>query len=358
MRARARLVDPGQTGTDPAGDETPIVDGAVFLDASAAIRSTCELVTLRPWPSSAGDPAAPYGQELFLERGLEFGNGSTEWISLGYFRLEDVEQESAPAGALRLVGSDRMAGIVDARLMAPRQFPASSTRAAVVAELVGDVYPAAVIEWDSGSLEPIGRQLIAEEDRYAALLDVVTSAGKVCFFDYRGVLVIRDSPDTGAPVAELNAGEGGIVVTLARSLSRRGVVNAVVATGEAPDEGAPVRAVAVDAEPSSPTYFYGPFGPVPEFYSSPLLTGVSQAAKAARTILERSLGIPYRVNLSAVPNPALEPLDPVTVTYPATLTAPARSELHVLSTLTVPLIAAAPLEATTREQTLTTIGEL
>lgn len=358
MRARARLVTPGQTGTNPSGVETPIVDGAVFLDASAAIRSTCELVSLRPWPASSDDPAAPYGQELFLERGIEFGNGSTEWISLGYFRLEDTEQESAPVGALRLVGSDRMAGIVDGRLMAPRQFAATATRAAVVDELVREVYPDAVIEWDSGELVQLGRQVIAEEDRHAVLLDVVTSAGKVCFFDYRGVLVIRDAPDAGAPVAELNAGEGGVLVTLGRSLSRRGVTNAVVASGEAPDTGPPARGVAVDADPSSPTYFYGPFGPVPEFYSSPLLITDQQAANAARSILSRSLGIPYRVNLSAVPNPALEPLDPVTITYPATLTAAARSELHILSTLTVPLIAAAPLEATTREQTLATIGEL
>lgn len=358
MTARARIVEPGQTGTDPDGTDTPILDGDVELDATAKVRGTLDLTTAGVWPLSADDLFAPYGRECFVERGLRFGNGTTEWVSLGYFRLEDVEQKDAPGGVLTLAGSDRMAGLVDAELEAPVQFGESATYGDVLAQLVTQVYPAAVIEWDDDTdTRPLGRQLVAEQDRYGFLADLVTAAGKVWFWDYRGVLVIRTAPDPGAPVYELDAGAGGVLVSMARSLSRKGVYNAVVATGEGADTGDPVRAVATDDNPASPTYHAGPFGPVPRFYSSPLLTTTEQAATAASSMLRSALGLPYNVDLSAVPNPALEPLDPVTVSYPAAQRFTGyRHEAHILEKITVPLTADQALKANTREQTDIRIG--
>jgi hypothetical protein len=352
MRARARLVPAGQAGTDPDGDETPIIDGDVQLDATAKIRGTAELTTTGAWPSSASSPLAPFGQELFLERGLTFGNGITEWVSLGYFRLEDTEQE-VPAGTIRLAASDRMAGLEDGRLMAPIQYGTTAQLGAIVEQLVTEVYPAATIEWDDPAAETaaLGRQLVAEEDRHGFLDELVASLGKVWFWDYRGVLVIRDAPDPSAPVATVAGGAGGVLVQAGRELSRKGAYNAVVATGEAADTEPPARAAVVDNDPASPTYFYGPFGPVPRFYSSSMLTTDEQAENAARAMLLRTLGVPYAVDFSAVPNPAWEPLDPVSIVTPGKL-----PETHVLSSLTIPLTAADPLQAKTREQTLVSIG--
>jgi hypothetical protein len=358
MAARVRLVTPGQTGTDPDGIETPILAGDVELDSTAQIRGTLDLTTSGTWPASSSDPLAPFGQEAYVERGLRFGNGVTEWVSLGYFRLEDLEEAETPTGILRLSGSDRMAGLVDAQLEAPVQFAATATYGDVLEQLVTAVYPAAVIEWDDTSdAQQLGRQLVAEEDRHGFLEELVTALGKVWFWDYRGVLVIRDAPDPAAPVTELDAGEGGVLVSMGRALSRKGVYNGVVATGEAPDTGVPVWALAVDDNPDSPTYYHGPFGPVPQFFNSELLTTTEQAAKAASTLLAKQLGLPYNVDLSAVPNPALEPLDPVTVVYPAVPRGRLyQRETHVIEKLTVGLTADADLKATTREQTAVMIG--
>lgn len=352
--ADAYVVAPGQTGTTPTGSEVPILSGDVSLSANAAVRSTLAMETdgQGMFPTGASDLLAPYGNEVFVRRGITFGGGSVEWVSLGYFRIDSVEQDDAPDGPIRLACSDRMAGIVEARLLAPVQYAATDTYGDVLAELVEEVYPWATIEWDDATdSDPIGRSVIEEQDRFAILNELVTSLGKIWYWDHRGVLVVKDQPDPGASVWTANAGENGVLVTLSRELAREGVYNAVVATGEALDTEPPARGVAVDDNPDSPTYWEGAFGKVPRFYASPFITTDGQAATAAAAILTQNLGLPYNVDLSQIPNPALEPYDPITVAYED------RTETHIIDTMNVPLSAGAAQTATTREQTLVVIGE-
>jgi hypothetical protein len=345
----ARAVAPGQTGVDPDGTVIAIEGGDVQMDANAAIRSTLDLATDGAlWPNGAGDLLAPYGNEIFVRRGVAFGGGATEWVSLGYFRIEAPEQDEAPDGQIRIAGKDRMAGLVDARLLAPVQFPASATLSAVFGQLVGEVYPGAVIEWDDDTdTDTLSRALIAEEDRHGFLADLVTAAGKIWYWDHRGHLLIRSAPDPADPVVDVDHGQGGVLVSLSRRLTREGVYNAVVASGDGADTAAPARGVAVDGNPNSPTFWDGPFGKVPRFYGSPFITTDAQARAAAAGILGRSLGLPYAVDFSAIPNPALEPDDAVRVRY----SGERPPEIHVIERLTVPLTVEAALTASTREQT-------
>lgn len=352
MVADARIVTPGLTGVNPAGTDIPILSGDVTLDGSADSRSVLTMTTegRGMWPTRASDLLTPYGAEVFVRRGIAFGNGTVEWVSLGYHRLDTPEQDDAPDGPIRLVARDRMAGIVDGDLTAPVAFPASSSYGQVVEQLVTDVYPWAVIEWDDGDTQPIGRQVICEQDRYGFLDDLITSLGKTWHWDHRGILVIRSLPDPTAPVATVASGEGGVLVSLSRRLTRIGVHNGIVATGQGADTATPVRAVAVDLNPDSPTYWHGSFGKVPRFYSSPLITSPSQAQDAAAAMLRQALGLPYAVDFAAVPNPALEPGDVIRVRYPG------RSELHVIDRLSISLTSQAGMTASTREQTRVLIG--
>lgn len=349
----ARVVEAGQTGTDPDGTTISILDGDVELDAKAEVRSTLDLSTdgTGMWPTAASSLLAPYGNEIFVRRGITYGNGTTEWVSLGYHRIETAGQPDAPDGPIRIAGKDRMAGIVDARLLAPRQFTAGTTLSTVFNTLVGEVYSWATIEWDdSTDTTTLGRSLIAEEDRHGFLADLVKAAGKIWYWDHRGVLVIRSVADPSDPVFDVNHGENGVLVRMGRRLTREGVYNAVVATGEGADTAVPARGVAVDGNPASPTYWDGTFGKVPRFYSSPFLSTDLQARVAAASILQQNLGLPYAIDFNAVPNPALEPDDPVRVSY--SRRAP---ETHVIERMTVPLTAQAALAASTREQTLVSI---
>ncbi|WP_033288246.1 DUF5047 domain-containing protein [Amycolatopsis jejuensis] len=361
MAARARVVAPGLTGTNPGPldakgnpvNEVPIIAGDVKLDATADVRGSLDLTTPADWPDSTTDLLTPYGNELFVERGIAYGDGSIEWVSQGYFRIYDVDQDEAPDGVLRISGKDRMAGITDARPVAPRSFPAGASVGSVFDDLVGEVYPDAVIAYDfnaAATLFPDNH--VMDDDRYKFLKDIADSFGKVMYWDYAGVLQVRTAPSPDKPVFDVTHGHGGVLVKLSRSLSRESIYNAVVATGEAPGENQPVRAVAYDLNPDSPTYWNGPFGKVPTFYSSTFITTTDQAATAARAKLERVIGLPYNVNFQAVPNVALEPLDPVRVSYSDSKP----PESHVIDTLTIPLDAGSGMSATTRKQITGGIG--
>lgn len=327
MAVRARAVPAGQTGVEPTGGvELRVEGGDVLQDGRADIRSTLDCVVSATdpdtgallWPDGSDSPLAPYGgHELFVERGVDYGGGRIEYVSLGYFRIDDVDQKQAPDGPISISGSDRMSMIIDSKLTSPQQWTATETYGAVVDQLVLDAYLDAVIEWDEPSWEtaPIGRSTMAESDRYAFLRELIVGIGKVFYFDHRGVLVIRTPPLPTAPVWTASRGEGGVLVSAGRSLSRTGVFNGVLATGEAMDTEPPVRGLAVDNSPESPTYWSGPFGRVTREFASPLLTTESQCVLAASTILQRTTGLPYNVNLAAVPNPALEPDDPIAIGF-------------------------------------------
>lgn len=347
-RFRAVLCEDYQTGLDPAGTVVPIVAGTVSMDATADSRSTLDLTTEASWwPQDATDLLAPYGNELFIQRGVEVAGGATEWVSLGYFRLYSAGQSGAPTGAVRLTGKDRMSAVVDSRTLSPVQFMGSQTVRQMVETLVLQVLPAAAIGYDfDPDALTLGRTIVVEQDRYPALLDLARSLGKVCYWDHTGTLQLKSPPDPASPVFSVTAGQDGVLVSLDRELAREGIYNAVVATGEAADNKAPARGVARDMNPASPTFWPGRFGQVPRFYSSPLITTTSQARAAAGTMLGRALGAPYQIDLTFVPNPALEPLDPVLVSLPD-----GRQEVHTMQTLDVGLTADTAMTGTTKDQT-------
>jgi hypothetical protein len=348
MVADARICTTFQTGTDPTGTEIPILEGDVAADATADIRSTIDLTTegVGLWSADPDGLLTPYGNELFVRRGIEYADGQKEIVSLGYYRITDVEQDEAPDGPIRLAGSDRMRGIADAEITTPIQFHKGHTFDAVFGRLVDEVYPDGLIEFDfDATTTTIGREVVAEGSRYTFLRDLVAARGKVMYFDHRGILVVHDWPDPGQPVWDVNSGEGGVLITQARNLSREGMFNAVVATGEGADTDTPPRAVVVDNDPRSPTYWRGRFGKVPRFYSSPFITNADQARSAGETMLRARIGLPYAIDYTAIVNPALEVLDTVRVINPRD------SALHVNESLTIPLTADAPMTGTTRDQT-------
>ncbi|HEX5996292.1 MAG TPA: DUF5047 domain-containing protein [Jiangellales bacterium] len=349
---RARVCTTFETGVEPFGTEIPVLGGQVELNGTADIRGTLTLTTEGDWPSSSDTLLLPYGNEVFAERGIEV-DGVVEWCPLGYYRINGPDQDDAPDGPIVLEGSDRMAGIVDGKLTGPRDLPSALTYGAAVEDLVGDIYPTAVIEWDDATeFETLGRNVMVERDRFAGLRDLIASVGKIVYFDHRGILVVEDLPDPTLPVFTVDHGEGGVLLNLSRQLSRHGVFNAVVAEGEAATTDTPVRVVRIDNDPGSPTYWFGSFGKVPDFISSPLLTTVTRARKAADKRLRESVGLPYTVDFSMVPNPALVPWDPVSVHY-----SEVDIETHVLQSITIPLTEDSPITADTREQTVVIIAD-
>jgi Domain of unknown function (DUF5047) len=361
---QALVVQAGQTGINPTGTALEVLDGNVELDATADIRSTLDITVNGRglFPRRPTDLLAPYGKyEIFVRRGIDLGNGSIEWVSLGYFRPNSIEQDETD-GPIRISGQDRMGGIVKARLTKPEQIKYQTTYGAVFEKFVGEVYPSAVIEWDdmdpastkpAGYYDIINENWVVEEDRYFLLADTVGGGqGKIWYWDHRGVLVIKDTPDPGSPVWEVNEGQDGVLVSLAREISDEGVYNGIVVTGESLNDSPAPWGLAYDNDPQSPTYWFGPFGKVPKFYNSQFITTTAGAQSAAVSMLgDLKVGVPYQVDFQSIVNPALEPYDPILIRHGN------QTETHILSRLTIPLTSAGSMQAETREKNSLIVGE-
>lgn len=349
---RCQVLTTFQTGSDPNGVDLRLISGSVEFDATSDVRASGGATVAGDWPRATNLELGPYGTELFLSRGVDTGAGGIIWSSLGYFRINETTQPNTSKGPLRLDLSDRMATIIDSRFLQPRQWLQGTLVGDIVTEVVTEVYPNAVIIWDDDSdLSELGRSLIAEESRYEVLYTLAEGLGKIFFWDNIGRLSFRTAPDEDNPIWEVKAGAGGVMVNVDRSISRDGVYNAVVVTGEGADQITPVRAVAYDAQESSPTFFGGLFGRVPKFYSSSFITTQAQAINAAQNILRRSLGAPYDVGLSAVPNPALRPYDVIRVVYDD-----GNRETHIVERVTIPLDVTSVLRVSTRQSTIIHVG--
>lgn len=354
---RARVCEPGKTGVDPVGTEIPLMSGDATFDVNSDINGTCDFKTNLGW-----EYIAPYGQEVFLERGVQYGNGVKEYVGLGYFRVNSVEQDRVRKGApkvqgglLRITGEDRKANLRDGRLLTPVVFGSGASVGSVIDFLVTDVMPSAITLYDSTNWPGgtayttlLGADHVAETDRLKFIEELVAAYGKICYFDYAGRFVVKDAPtSTGASVFTVNAGLNGVLVSAVRAISRDSVYNAVVATGEPAGELPPVIGFAYDQTPGSPTYFGGGFGKVPRFYSSSFIVTSDQATRAATSILASSRGTPYTVSLGMVPNPALELWDVINVQYDEEL-----DENHIIDTLHVALAVDGAMAIDTRKQYL------
>lgn len=345
MVSEARILTTYQEGVDPTGTALSTIAGSVTLSGSADIRTVGSVMVHGEdaWPLQNDDLLTPYGNEVFTRRGIDFGNGTVEWVSFGYMRIDEVSQTHDENYPITLTCYDRMIGIIEARLLTPVQFEAGISVGAIVEYLVLEVYPEATIEWDDDTDDIIiTRSQIAEEDRFGFLKELVTSYGKIMYFDYRGIFVVQDVPADDTAVFTVNSGANGVLIDLNRSRSRDGVFNAVVVNGQGADTEQPVFAVAIDDDPNSPTNYYGRFGKVPRFYTSTFITTIDQAVTTARSMLLRMNGLPYGVDFRSVVNVALEPYDPVGIVTRR------NRELHVLDTIEFPLDAETPMTASSK----------
>jgi hypothetical protein len=355
MFTRVRALTEFQTGVAPInGVELNVVGGSVSLDGDSDVRSSADIVIVgtNAFPVRSVDVITPYGNELFIERGIELSNGGVEIVSLGYFRIDTVEQNNAPYGSVRITAYDRMRGIIEARLTAPISFIAGTTIGSIFSQLVLEVYPSATIEFDDIAVQnaQLTATQVAEENRFEFLSNIATSYSKIMYWDYRGILVIKTPPNPTTSVWEVNAGAGGVLVEFTRSINRDGVYNAAVVLGESVNDTPPVRAIAYDNNRNSSTYWFGRFGKKPRFFSSSFITTYEQALNTARNLLQQTLGLPYSVNFSAIPNPALEPLDAITIDQIDIVS------LHVIQTLVIPLTSTEPMSGTTKRQVDLALG--
>lgn len=308
--------------------------GSVTVDRSQSIRRTCTVtgcdVTLIP--RTPTDQLATYGARLRIARGVDFGDGTSELVPLGVFRLDAVEGDLGQ-GPVTLQGKDLSAVIADDKFTEP--WTATGTVVSAVTALVLRSLPDAAVITDIVDAAIGRRTFDTEGDPWAAVQEIAAVAGAVVYASADGVFAIAALPDllTTEPVWAVEATEGGVYISGTRAMTSDNVFNGVLARGEnTADNVAPVSYLATDSDPNSPTYWGGPFSRRPMFYSSSTLITEAACIQAANMRLAAAKAPNASGNFSSLPNPALEAGDVLRVLHED-----GTRELHQVAAFTVPL---------------------
>lgn len=297
-------------------DAIPIVDCTESRDRSLAVPERVVLRVPRrdrgvDWDPGA-DPAHPlaaYGQQLRIDYGVEVGR-HTEWINRGWFLIErsETDGDDVQVDCLGLLSL-----IDEARFVAPFQPASGDTLASTTRALVEPALTAVIDSSLADRAVPLGMQW--DEDRLAALSEVLAAWPADAHVTEDGVLLVEPLDDTGTPVLDLTDGVGGTVIRWQGSTSREGAYNAVVASGEDAN-GNQVQGVVYDDQ-GGPFRYGGPFNPLPVPYRmhSPLLRTITECRKAAMTTLLRLRRTAARkLTVTMLPHPGLVLGDVVSVT--------------------------------------------
>jgi len=340
--AQSHGMDVRATAYGPFGTrEIPVGGGSVTSDAGSQVRRTATLTTdLSLWSVDPRSVLAVTGAEVLVEYGIVLPGGRVEWVPLirGLVVKSGRERPYPTSGTMPIELADRSLRVAEDRFTAPAQTTSGATVVAEIRRLIQETWGTSVPVVDYTGSTQIAPRLDIEQERWADGVEkLADSIGAEVFADPTGSFVIRPQPTlTDPPVWTIASGERGILVSRSDTQSREPAYSGVVARGERTDGTAPVQAVVWDTDPNSPTYYLGPFGRKPKFYSSPLLTTVAQCQTAAAAILARSRGGESLPAISAIVNPALEAGDVVP------LRDEGREQLLILDKVVVPL---APREA-------------
>lgn len=321
--------------TDGRVVDVPYVGGSVTVDRSQAIRRTCTVTIDDPSliPRTPTDQLATYGALLRISSGVSYSSlTDVELVPLGVFRLDSVDGD-VNDGPVNLQGKDLSAAIADDKFTAP--YTASGTVVSAVSALIQRSIPTAAVV-STITDQAIGKRVYdIEADPWAGVQEIASGAGAEVYADADGVFRIATLPDlsTATPVWDVAAAENGVYISASRAMTSDNVHNGVLARGEnTSDSVAPVSYLATDGDPTSPTYWSGPYGRRPFFYSSPTLISTAACQQAATLKLAQAKAPNASGDISSLPNPALEPGDVLRIIHPD-----GSRELHQVASFSVPL---------------------
>ena len=326
-----------------------VVSGDVGVDSSAAIqRSLNNLVLVDETGAIVPDlPADAFsavsGNELVVYAGFVVA-GVAELKQLGVFVLEGAQTEDSPGGfTVSISAFDRAYRVARARYSAPSSVPNNTNAATAIQQILAAQAPFA-ITYDPDNPTTtftVPYQLIEENtDPWQLCIEIAASAGWEIYFDYLGRVAWRTVPDpdtiSSSPFWVYREGETSTLVKTSRASSNQDSFNGQILTGESLYGISPARAEVWDTDPTSITYYLGPYGKVPDFFTDSKVQTNAQALEAATARFNKRKHLRETVTFDVIPNPVHDPYDVVQVVR-------ARSKLNdlfVMDKFSVPLAAA------------------
>jgi hypothetical protein len=266
-------------------------------------------------PRRPGDLLTPFGTRVEVELGLELLDGTVATVPYGTYEIASARTQTQADQRVVEVGlidiSDRVERYrFETALTVAAGTDLGTMINTVVTNRVGVNPGVSAVGATLGAARIFGLDPGAAP--WAEILDVLAGFSRTAWYDRVGEIqvgTIVPDPATAYPLGQL--------VSLSADYDTR-PPNVIVARGEPQDGSAPVQAVAIDDDPSSPTYAgtgpgTSPYGRVTEFFASPLLETVSQAQSAANTILARHVGAGATYTLTCPYDPTISAGDVVSL---------------------------------------------
>jgi len=295
--------------------------GKVSVNTSSAIRRTCEVhvTTDRTSdnlvPDDGFDYLAPFGNQLRLYRGIEYADGTQEYIPLGVFVITEVDIKDANEGvSITIRGEDKSILVSRNKWTSSYQMVTGTLEASLTA-LLQNRYPDIETDFPTTNVS-INQVVLGADSNVDPWKDAVMIAQLVGFdlyFDVNGVCAMKQFPtlDAASVVATYKEGEGTTITSLDRKISTKETYNGVIYTVEGSQVTTPVRVEVWDEDTTSPTYRFGVFGSVPAFVTTNLISTSAEAIKAATSLLNTYIGQQEVINFESIVDPSLDANDVV-----------------------------------------------
>lgn len=348
------------------------VDGSVTIDATRAVRRNLSLTVADTdgtlTPTSRDSLLAPFnGNEIKVWRGVTYLDGTYDEAPLGVFRITDVQVSRNENGiSLSISGEDRawwMSRLLytTATVIEPTNVATVITN--VINDRMGSTVPvsAASTDWVSPRMQP---GVDGWTDPWGFCRDLANTAGMEAYFDANGIATVAGIPNIDGPAIATFSEDAntGVMLDLSRSMSIDTTPNGYRVVAESSIIKTPWRSIAWDDDALSPTYRDPNVPEQPSLptdvvveQSTPLIAPLSdgspnteQTQTMAQAMLQTVIGQP--ITLTAVPNPALDVRDRISVVS----TRLGVSTTAMIDSITIPLSADGSMTITARARRLTT----
>lgn len=341
-----------------------ITAGSVTIDQTASVRRTCSLTALDPTgtltPLSSTSPLAPYGSELKLYRGVKYTSGqlsgTTEVVPLGTYRISDASTQETVSGVagVKIQAYDLSRTISRDAFTEPYTISSGTNLVDAIKALVSRTVPGVVFDaFSSSATMSADTTYDSSTNPWTVIGDLATAAACEAFFTATNSFRIAPPIDIDhlpAPAYSYVKGETCTMEELDVDFTDEPGYNGVIVIGQSTGtDTAPVRSVVWDDTPSSPTYYLGSYGKVPQIIDNSNVSAQSDADAAAKAALNLVLGFISQLTVTATVNPALDVDDVIQVTSAES----GVNATYAIQAVSIPLDGATSMSITLRQKRVT-----
>ena len=298
-----------------------IVVGEDFTDTPS--RDALEATTVRDGVVRIEHAVNPLGAE---------SSSSLIWVVLATLRVQDINR-SATTASTEIVAFDRTMLLSEFQLPTPQ--PLNNTYLNIIKRLIAELKAPAAAPPPAVLTEPFivhssiddtlrpapGKSLAQGANRLEEMQRLAEAIGGVISCDQLGRFTLMPYTLPGPPVLSLLLGEGGVIENVGEQFSRTNQYNAVGIEFTPTDETGEIKSkqfYKYDNDPTSPTFYDGPFGRRNIFFQEEYahVPNDVTANKIATERLKQYTGSIRGLDLSVLYNPLLEPGDRIKVEFP------------------------------------------